>query len=133
MSNENVEIVRRIWKAAERRDRKAVFELYDTGIVWDASTVPGPIAGIYHGHEGVRQYMRDWREAFETHRVRAETFIDAGGRVVVGVRASGRGKASGVEVDMPRWLLYEVRDGLVVRIDVFETQKQALEAAGLQE
>ena len=133
MSKQNLEIVRSIWEAAERRDRDAVFGFYDPAIVWDASTVPGPIAGVYHGHDGVRQYMRDWVEAFETHRVNAETFLAAGDRVVVGVRARGRGRASGVEVDMPRWLVYELRDGVVVRIDVFETKAQAFTAAGLRE
>jgi hypothetical protein len=38
-----------------------------------------------------------------------------------------------VAIKMLRWMTYSVRDGLVARIDVFETKAQALEAAGLQE
>jgi hypothetical protein len=34
---------------------------------------------------------------------------------------------------MRRWLLYVVRDDLVRRVDVFETQAEALEAAGRRE
>jgi hypothetical protein len=34
---------------------------------------------------------------------------------------------------MRRWLLYVVRDDLVRRVDVFETQPEALEAAGRRE
>jgi hypothetical protein len=44
---------------------------------------------------------------------------------------SGRGKTSGVEVQMPRWNLYEIRNGLVKHVEIFETKNQALEAARL--
>jgi ketosteroid isomerase-like protein len=66
MSKENLEIVRRLMEAWERRDMEAVFALYDPAIVWDNSTLPAPNAGVYHGHEGVRQFFREWLEAFET-------------------------------------------------------------------
>jgi ketosteroid isomerase-like protein len=42
LSRENVEIVRRLWKAVERRDIEAVFSLYDPSIVWENHT-GGPI------------------------------------------------------------------------------------------
>jgi ketosteroid isomerase-like protein len=134
VSWESVEIVRRIWEAVERRDTEAVFALYDPAIVLDNSTVPGPLAGVYDGHDGVWQYSQEWRESFETesYRVHAETFIDAGERVVIGVRLTGRGKTSGAEVEMSRWNVYEIRDGLVIRIDIFESEAHALQAAGLE-
>jgi ketosteroid isomerase-like protein len=133
MSKENLEIVRRLMEAWERRDMEAVFALYDPAIVWDNSTLPAPNAGVYHGHEGVRQFFQEWLEAFETQHLHAETFVDAGDGVVVGHRVSGRGKKSGAEVEMFRWQVYRVRDGLVTRIDVFETRTEALQAAGRRE
>jgi ketosteroid isomerase-like protein len=77
VSQETVQIVRSVWEAAQRGDNEAVFALYDPAIVWDQSTLSGPTAGVHHGHEGVRQFWRQWLESFETHHVRAETFIDA--------------------------------------------------------
>jgi ketosteroid isomerase-like protein len=134
VSEENVEIVRRVMEAWERRDSEALFALYDPAIVWDVSRVGGPITGLYHGHEGVRQYFREWLESFEDYHAQAETFIDAGDSVVVGYRASGRGKASGVEVgNWVFWLVYTIRNGLVTRIQPSENKAQALEAAGLAE
>jgi ketosteroid isomerase-like protein len=132
LSKENLEIVRRAWDAWERGDWDPLYAFYDPDVVWDASTLRGPIAGIYHGHEGVRRYFRDWLESFEAHSARAEEIIDAGDDVViVGLRLSGRGKASGVEVDMSRWNVYRVRDGLATRVELFETKAEALEAAGV--
>lgn len=57
----------------------------------------------------------------------------AGDNVVVGSRISARGQGSGVEGEMPQWMVYGVRDGLVVRVDLFESKREALEAAGLSE
>jgi ketosteroid isomerase-like protein len=58
MSQENVEIVRRMYEAVTRRDAETVFSLYDPGVKWDATrgTHLGGLvgAGIYHGHKGPR-------------------------------------------------------------------------------
>jgi ketosteroid isomerase-like protein len=133
MSQENVEIVRRVWEAAERRDTDAVFALYDPAIVWESRYV-GPIeGGLYHGHEGVRQFFRDWLESFETYHAQAETFIEAGSKVVVGYRVSGRGQGSGIEIEMSRWNVYGIRNGLVIRVEIFESKAEAFEAVGLSE
>ena len=133
MSQENVEIVRRAWEAWGRGEWGSLYALYHPDIVWDASALRGPIAGVYHGHEGVRRYFREWLESFEAHEARAETFIDAGDDVIVGLRLRGRGKASGVEVEMARCNVYRIRGGLAVRVELFETEAEALEAVGLKE
>ena len=133
MSQKNVEIAKRVWEAVERSDTDAIFALFDPDIVWDQSTLPSPTAGIYHGHHGVRQLFQNWLETFETFEMHPETFIDAGQTVVVGIQIGGRGKASGAAVEMRRWNVYRIQNGLVVRIDLFETKAEALEAAGLQE
>ena len=128
MSRENVEIVRRAWQAP---DVESLFAFYDPAIAWESHY--GPISGVYHGHDGVRQFFREWTEPLESFHAAAETFIDAGDNVVVGGRISARGQASGVEGEMPQWMVYGVRDGLVVRVDLFESKREALEAVGLSE
>jgi ketosteroid isomerase-like protein len=87
---------------------RGLLELYDPAIAWEVSTPP--LAGSYQGHEGVRQYFREWMEAFEGYEAKAETFIDAGDKVVVRSRVKGRGKTSGAEVGMPGWQVYSVEE-----------------------
>jgi ketosteroid isomerase-like protein len=133
MSRENVELVRKAWKAWERRDMEALFAFYDPSIVWD-QTHYGPVepSGVFHGHDGIRRFFREWFSPFESYHAHPEEFIDAGDAVVVRVRQGGRGKQSGVEVDMaPYWQVYRLRNGLAVRIEVYIDQAQALEAVGL--
>jgi ketosteroid isomerase-like protein len=122
-----VEIVRRVWQAP---DVESLFRLYDPEIVWESHF--GPISGAYHGHEGVRQFFREWTEALERFHAQAESFVDAGDRVVVSTRVSARGK-SGAQGEMPQAMVYKLRNGLVIRIDLFETESEALAAAGMSE
>ena len=72
MSQENVELVKRLLEMFARREHEAVFAFYDSDIEWDASNfgmesaagVPDDLQGIYHGHEGVRTYWRRWLQAW---------------------------------------------------------------------
>jgi ketosteroid isomerase-like protein len=134
MSQENMEVVRRIWGAAERGDDEAVFALYDPDIVWESHHV-GPMerGGVHHGHKGIRHFFRDWLESFGSYEAHAETFTDAGDRVVVRYRVSGCGRGSGAEVEMTRWNVYEFANGLVTRVEIFCTEPDAREAAGISE
>jgi ketosteroid isomerase-like protein len=135
MSQENVKAVRAAWQAWECGDMQALFAFYDPSIVWD-QTHYGTVepAGVFHGHDGIRRFFRAWFSPFESYHAHPEEFIDAGDAVVVRVRQGGRGKQSGVEVNMaPYWQVYRLRDGLAVRIEVFSDQTEALIAVGLAE
>ena len=134
MSQETVEVVRRLWEAVERGDDEAVFALYDPAIVWESHLV-GPMvgSGVHHGHAGVLEIFTDWLESFGNYEAHAETFIEAGDKVVVRYRVSGRGRGSGIEVEMSRWNVYGLAGGLVTRLEIFDTEAEALEAVGLSE
>ena len=137
MSQENVETVRRIYKAALRRDAATVLALYDPGVELDASRIGvsmHPSGGdAYHGHDGLRDLFRDWHEAWGKIEYDYEELIDAGEQVVAVVRRHARGRASGVEVERPFALLWTLRDGKVIRVVWYLTREEALEAAGLRE
>jgi ketosteroid isomerase-like protein len=135
VSEKDVEDVREAWEAWERGDMEAIFEFYDPEIVWDQTHYGGAeLANLYRGHDGVRQFFREWVEPFESYYAHAEDFIDAGEAVVVRCRQGGRGKHSGVEVDMPPyWQVYRLRDGRAVRIEVYIDRREAFKAVGLEE
>jgi ketosteroid isomerase-like protein len=117
MSQEDLELVRQAWEAWERGDMKAILAFYDQDIVWDFSRAYGNVilSDEYHGHDGVRRFFREWPGAFDGYYAHAEEFIDAGGgSVLVRVRQGGRGNESGIEIDMPYWQVYRVRDGRAV-------------------
>jgi ketosteroid isomerase-like protein len=137
MSEENVEIVRRVYDAAARRDSAAVLALYDPEVEWDMTR--GGLGGVvdrdvYHGHDGLRRYFRLRSEAWETITDDCEELIDAGAHVISIVTVRGRGHASGAEVEFENQSgVWTIREGKVVRVVWFPTREQALEAAGLSE
>jgi ketosteroid isomerase-like protein len=114
---------------------EAVFALYDPEIVWDQTRAPASeLSSVYHGHDGIRQFFRSWLAPFESYHAHAEEFMDAGEAVVVRIRQGGRGRQSGVDVDMPPyWQVYRLRDALVARIEVYRDYADALKAVGLAE
>ncbi len=137
MSEENVEVVRKLFEAAARHDSEAVLALYDPDIEFDTSRtgLGGLTQGaIYHGHEGMRRGYREWREGWDSYEEEVEELIDAGEQVITVVTVRARGHASGAEVELPRrggvWTL---RNGRVVRLVFYPTREEALEAAGLSE
>jgi hypothetical protein len=56
-----VEAFTRVVDAINRRDVEAVLRELDPGIEWHMAlqVLVGGEAGVYHGHEGVREYFRD--------------------------------------------------------------------------
>ena len=136
MSRENVEIVRQIFEAVASRDRERILELYDPGVEIDFA--PGTLADhvggtVWTGHEGLRSFDRELREAFEDFDTTCEELIDAGDYVVSVSRYRARGRSSGVEVDGPlQFLVWSLREGKVTRAAWYSTRQEALEAAGFQ-
>jgi ketosteroid isomerase-like protein len=133
MSQENVEVVRRIERAFNKGDVDAIVAELDPAVEWEEQPIPG-IDPVYYGHEGVRR----WAEAIMGQELRAlqahvEGFTEAGDAVIASTRIWGAGQSSGVEVQMHVQLVVTFREGKVARRQVFQTRQQALEAVGLRE
>ena len=146
MSEENVEKI------------KALLEPFDdaeiTGIDWDGEVIreilerdyspdielrtlesgigSGP-SSFYKGWDGLIRYFREWFEPFSEYRMKWLDYVEAGERVLVPMKASGVGSASGLRVEMELVLSFELQDSLITRLDQYDTLEQALEAAGLSE
>jgi ketosteroid isomerase-like protein len=89
-------------------------------------------AGEYRGREGVERWLADWESAWAGYDTNAEELIEAGeGRVLVLLRVRATGRESAVTVERDDAVLYELRDGLIVRLDYFNDRTRALAAAGL--
>ena len=135
MTQENVDVVRRIWEAADRRDTQSVLALYDTDVELDLTGLPPEAGegGIYRGHEGLQRLFREWREVWDDAGSRLVELVDAGDRVISVYTYSGRGRASGVPIRHTFAAAWTIRRGKAVRVEWFVGRREALEAAGLAE
>jgi ketosteroid isomerase-like protein len=133
ISSEKVEIVRQIFDAVAQRDSATILGLYHPDVELDIShTESAELFGhsVYRGYEGLRNYDREWREAFENVETDCEELFEAGEQVVSVARYRMRGRVSGIEVPGPaQGGLWTIRDGKVARVVWFNTREEALHAA----
>jgi ketosteroid isomerase-like protein len=133
VSQENVEIVRQAFRAFDRRDRAAFARLLAPDVEWH--TLAGPILGVgtVRGRDGMLKFLwEDIPESIEGFRATPEEFTDLGDdRVLLVGRFEGRGRISGVDVDLRVASVYEIRGGMVTTVRDYARREQALEAAGL--
>jgi ketosteroid isomerase-like protein len=134
MSQENVDLVRSISAAHERGDYgSAEWAHPDIEYV----IVGGPTPGIWKGRAAMASAVREVFSAWEGHRTVVEEVRALDGeRVLVLAHASGRGKASGIELDAAQWqvaALYQVRDGRVIRHVAYLDRVDAFADLGLNE
>ena len=76
--------------------------------------------------DGFVEVMRDWLAAWERPiTIHADEFIQAGNRILVLVRWSGRGKGSGAQIEAEGAHLWTFSDGLVANYGVYRDRDEA--------
>jgi ketosteroid isomerase-like protein len=138
MSQENVEIVKGLAEAFQRRDHERPFDFYDPEIEWEASQLEGvapDLAGVYRGHDGVRTFWRRWLSAWRDLQFEVQDVRDAGDKVVLLIRNQRQwGRHSGIATEFPPYgWVFTIHGGKVVRVRWYSDQASALEAVGLSE
>ena len=140
MSEENVEVVRRLYEAVARRDTEAALSLYHPEIEFDGSRhrwseLLGGKYERFRGTEALRSWAREYYSAWEDLDDHLDEVIDAGGDQVVSiVTTRGRGRASGIDVELAGSAgVWTVRDGLIVKVVWYSTAEDALGAVGLSQ
>jgi ketosteroid isomerase-like protein len=137
MSEDDVAVVRGLYAAM-------------ADYTWNENVDPAPVVGRWFhpefvfarmGGEGVGQTgvwrgvaaawpaMAEWLDAWDDVRIEAERIVDVGERVLVLARQTGRGKRSGVRLDIEYGELITVRDRRIVRWDLYIDRAAALRAA----
>ena len=130
MSQENVEIIRRIYVAYGRGDIEGAVAELDPEVEWsEPPRSPGAVRP-YRGHEGARRSLSAWVRAWDEYRLELDELIDAGDQVLAKARQIVRGKGSGIEIEQPLFSVWTLRNGKVLRLRMYHDQAEALEAAG---
>jgi ketosteroid isomerase-like protein len=129
MSQENVEIIQRVYKGED-------IEALALEAMHPEVELLGAIGGMEEGtitvgREAVTQALDVDSDIWAERRLELREAIDAGDRVVALVHEHRRGKGSGVVVEADIALVYGFEEGKVVRIVPYMSQADALEAAGL--
>jgi len=133
--SENLELVHSILAEWERGNFRSI-EWADPEIEYAIVDEPGSQLGL-----GVAAMTRTWREfltAWDDYRVEAHEYRELDEeRVLVALRAQGRGKASGLDIGAAGGgrgsaNVFHVRDGRVTRLVSYFDRDRALADVGLE-
>jgi ketosteroid isomerase-like protein len=138
MSQENVDLVRRGYELLNAGGPEAllVAGIWSREIEFDFSPSEIPGLGAYRGHDEVRGFFEeDWFAAFpfEEWEVVLDQLVDHGDQVIAVHHQRGLGASSGVAAELEQAVIFTVRDGKIVRAEIYGDPEKALKAAGLSE
>ena len=119
--------------AFNARDTEAFIACLDPSVEYHSvMTVPGGAA--YHGHDGVRKYFADFKDAWgDDFRVEPQAFFDLGEQTLMFYSVHGLGQRSGADVAMPGAQVCRWRDGLMVYGKAYVRREDALRELGVSE
>jgi ketosteroid isomerase-like protein len=130
MSQENVEIVRGVYKLVELQGVEGLLELATDDIVW-ISDPSFPGGGRHTGKENVDRWLRElW--IYADVSVEVEEIIDLDASALGITRFHGV-SAGAPPVDWPWCHLFAFRARRISQVQSFLDRAQAFEAAGLRE
>jgi uncharacterized protein len=132
VGSDNVEVVRQLVQAFNRRDLAAMTQSFDSDVEWAPGGPAAVERGIYRGRDEVASGFAATWETWELFHLEESEVRDLGDSILWLGRSQLRGGASHVELDQEFAVLFELRGGKIVRLRGFPAWQQALEAAGLR-
>jgi ketosteroid isomerase-like protein len=128
VSQANVELVRR-WLWAYENDTAAFCEITHPEIEWAPFEENHT---VFHGIDGAMRLRTEWLASWEEHRIEVEELWDRGDDVVASLHLTGRGRESGLEVDVRLYPHIKLREGRAIYVYEHQDRATALRAAGLE-
>jgi ketosteroid isomerase-like protein len=125
MSEENVEVVRRIYEAWAAGTSAREFIAEDVEYV-------NPSYAVEPGVRQGRASFARIRDAYDDVEVRPHRFVEAGDDVVVLATITGTSRDAGVPIRREQGYIWTVRDGVAVRFRWFNSADEALDVAGVR-
>ena len=130
MSQENVDLVRRMQEAFVGAQPERALAFLHPDVVYDARERPD--GRVWRGRGEIAGAMLDWSHVWDEWEVEAERYVDAGeDRVLILWHERGRGKESGVAIDQRGANLVTIANRRIVHMQLYVDQRAALRAVGL--
>jgi ketosteroid isomerase-like protein len=129
VSEENLALVLEAFGAYLQGDEAPLYALASPEIV--VTQFPDQLdVSDFHGHDGMRRMMAGWLGMWEDWTIEPLSFSAEGDVVVVNAMQRGRGKASGAPMESPVTFVFTLREGAVVRWQMFHAEEEARAALG---
>ncbi len=128
MAPGSADLVRPIYEEWARGNLQPRFDVYHPHMEWGWSDEFPGLAGVYEDRRDPNPRLRSWLSEWEHWRIEADDYLELGDHVIVLTSYHGRGKGSGVEIHQQGAHVCQLRDGKVVRLEVFASRDRAIES-----
>jgi ketosteroid isomerase-like protein len=126
MAPSNIDLIRPIYDDWGRGHWRTRFEVYDAEMEWGWSSEFLGLAGVFRDVRDPNPRLKAWLSGWEFWRAEADEFVELGDHVVVLATYHGRGKGSGVEIRQLGAHVFKLRDGKVIRLEIFASREKAI-------
>lgn len=137
MSHENVEALRAglsLWEQQGHSPDVFGTDAFDPQIEWDITAHPLPDwPNTGRGREELQRHMTNYVSGWREYRTEIRELVDAGDEVVVVLHEWVAMRGSDVILERDLHGVWTIRNGVIVRLRVFRTEAEALEAVGLSD
>jgi ketosteroid isomerase-like protein len=126
---ENIDIVRDGFEAFNDDGVEGILPFFHPEF---EATTPPELASepdTYRGHDGVRRWFYSFDEVMDSIRWDAHRFHEVGDRVVVEFTLRARGKTTGLDFGQDAVMVWDLRDGKAIGLQLFPTLDEAMAAA----
>jgi ketosteroid isomerase-like protein len=130
MSQQNVEVVRRLWRSFAAGSVPQ--DAFAGDVEWHlARDIPD--TGVCRGHAEIERMLAEGWATVTEPWLRVDDLLGAGDHVVVRWSGGGLGRISRIPVEWKETHVYTLADEKIVTVREFRDWGAALEAAGLHE
>jgi len=131
MSQENVELVKRMLALFHAGDAEGALACFSEDVVTEMPNRPDVTGG--RGRESLGELIGGWVAAWEDWSEEINEVRDLGNHVMVISTQRGRGKSTGIQIALRYASVYEIENGEISRMGLYDGPEEALEAVGLSE
>jgi ketosteroid isomerase-like protein len=124
----NADVIRELVRRWNSGDLDGALELYTddgeirTGAHW-------PENAVYRGRDAIRATTEDWTSMWQRIQIQLDTLDEHGDRVMATGAWLMRGAASGIDGEMPIFIVFTIRDGKIAVLEWFPDRDSAVAAA----
>ena len=129
MTPSPAELLAPIYEQWARGNWRPHFDVYHPDMEWGWSDEFPGLEGVYKDTRKPNPRLLTWLNEWEHWRAQAEEYLEFGDHVVVLARYHGQGRGSGVEIHQDGAHVFELRDGKIVRLEIFASRERAIESA----
>jgi ketosteroid isomerase-like protein len=133
MPDENAEVVRQLFDAFNSEDIELILAFTHPEFEVEVPAALSAEPDIYRGHAGMRRYWESFQDVMDEIRFVPERLWEAGETVVAATHITAKGRQTAIPVEQRFAGVWTICDRKAMRVRVYPSLSEALEAVAQTE